>query len=499
MQTFPKSLLLLLLCCAYLAACSRLARQELPTPILPAQSVIVSTPTLVPGRDGADDAFPFAGRDLLEGGRTIGDPYIPELGNSGYDVQSYMIQLALSPGVPHITGQVRIEAIALADNLGQIWLDFAGFEITQLHVSGLPVAFAREAKKVRLTLSQPLRSGTLFTIDVSYQGEPVRESSPYIGYTESLGLHTANEESVYTLSEPDGARYWFPANDHPRDKAFFRIEVTVPTHLTAVSNGRLIGLRQAEPDTLPGGGTGHTFVWEHIHPMAPYLALVAVGPFERIESVTPAGVSLRHYVAAQHRDELLAAVSPIAEALDWMGELFGPYPFEAFGFVVTEMPPTAMETQTMVLLAPEFVGQRTAVHELAHMWFGDWVSLDSWSEMWRKEGLATYITMLWETRDNPELLDGQMDEVLAAVAQNTPQYAIGNPPPEYLLNYNTYFKGAATIHALRRQIGDEAFFTGLRAYLSRYGGRTASDAQFQAIMEESSGSSLDAFFASWLN
>ncbi len=499
MQAFPKRVLLLPLCCVYLAACGILGGQAPPTPILPAQSVIVSTPTLIPGRDGVDDAFPFAGRDLLEGGRTIGDPYIPELGNSGYDVQNYTIQLALNPAVPQITGHVRIEAIALADNLGQLWLDFAGFEITQLNVSGLPVAFAREAKKIRLTLAQPLMSGTLFAIDVSYQGEPARESSPYIGFTESLGLHAASEDSMYTLSEPDGARYWFPANDHPRDKAFFRIEVTVPTHLMAVSNGRLIGLLQAESETLPGGGSGQTFIWEHNQPMAPYLALVAVGPFERIDSVTPAGVSLRHYVTAEHREELVAAVSPIGEALDWMGELFGPYPFEAFGFVVTEMPPTAMETQTMVLVAPEFVGQRTAVHELAHMWFGDWVSVDSWSEMWLKEGLATYIATLWETRENPESLDGQMEEVLAAVAQNTTQYPIGNPPPEYLLNYNTYFKGAAVIHALRRQIGDEAFFNGLRTYLARYGGRTASYAQFQAVMEETSGSSLDAFFAGWLN
>jgi aminopeptidase N len=401
--------------------------------------------------------------------------------------------------MPQIRGQVRIEAIALADNLDQIWLDFVGFEILQLNVSGIPVAYAREARKLLVTLPQPVMSGTLFTVDLTYQGEPVRESSPYVGFTEALGLHAVGDDSIYTLSEPDGARYWFPANDHPRDKAFFRVEVSVPSGLTAVSNGQLMDVRQAEPGTLPGGGTGRTFVWEHNHPMATYLALVAVGPFERIESVTPGGVPLRHYVTAEHRDELLAAVAPIGEALDWMSALFGPYPFEAFGYVVTEMPPTAMETQTMVLLAHEFIGQRTAVHELAHMWFGDWVSPDSWSEMWRKEGLATYITMLWETRDNPEALDGQMEEVLAAVAQNTPQYPIGNPPAGYLLNYNTYFKGAAVIHALRRQLGDEAFFAGLRTYLSRYGGGTASDAQFQAVMEEFAGSSLDDFFAGWLN
>jgi aminopeptidase N len=96
-------------------------------------------------------------------------------------------------------------------------------------------------------------------------------------------------------------------------------------------------------------------------------------------------------------------------------------------------------------------------------------------------------------------LELEIEAIRTAVAENEPQYPLGNPPPERLFGFNTYFKGALLVHALRQEIGDEAFFAGLRAYFQRYGGATASDAEFQAVMEEAAGQSLDTFFAEWLN
>ena len=150
----------------------------------------------------------------------------------------------------------------------------------------------------------------------------------------------------------------------------------------------------------------------------------------------------------------------------------------------------------MVLLSHDLIGKRTAVHELAHMWFGDWVGLDSWSEMWRKEGFATYVQLMWEYRDDPDGLDVQMATMRSVVEGNDKQYPINNPPPEYLFELNVYFEGALAVHALRREIGDQAFFEGVREYISRYGGKTASDADFQSVMSEAAGRPLDAFFSS---
>jgi len=151
----------------------------------------------------------------------------------------------------------------------------------------------------------------------------------------------------------------------------------------------------------------------------------------------------------------------------------------------------------MVLLSSGMIGKRTAVHELAHMWFGDWVSLDSWEEMWRNEGFATYVQLMWETNDDPEEMALRIAALQSGVDGNDKSYPLNHPPPEYLFELNIYFQGAVAVHALRLEMGDEAFFNGLRQYFQRFGGKTASDADFRAVMEESAGRSLETYFSEW--
>lgn len=491
MQAFKAKIYLIGLI-VLLAACAGVETAVLPTPIVSDKHAIstMPTPTLAVSTAAGDPIQPAAPTGV-SAGLSLGDPYIPELGNTGYDVQQYVLQLTLDPASSQVQGTARIRALAVTDQLGQLSLDFIGFEIGSVSVDGTAVTPLRDNGKLIITLPQPLAAGTPFEISISYNGAPVREPSPYVGFSESLGLQFVDGRSLYALAEPDGARYWFPANDHPRDKARFRFEVTVPAGLTAVANGHLL--------TTESNDMSSTFIWEHNYPMATYLALVAVGPYERIDAVSPGGIPLRHYTFAESREEFEAAVVITGEAIDWMSQLFGSYPFEEFGYVAADVPGASMETQTMVLLSSSMTGQRTAVHELAHMWFGNWVSLDSWQEMWRNEGFATYVTMMWQNRGDPEGLELEVAGVLAAVAENDPQYPLGSPPPEYLFGFNTYFEGAALVHALRQEMGDEAFFAGLRRYFQQFGGGTASDSQFQAVMEQAAGKPLDAFFAQWLN
>ena len=218
----------------------------------------------------------------------------------------------------------------------------------------------------------------------------------------------------------------------------------------------------------------------------------------RLEDVSPDGVLLRHYASPETETQFAAAVESSGEAIDWMSERFGPYPFEAFGYVSVDLQGVSLETETMVLLADDMTNERTTIHELAHMWFGDWVSLASWQEMWRNEGFATYVQLMWETQDDPEDLALIIEAFRANVADNNDQHPLGNPPPIQLFGFNTYIQGAVMVHELRQTVGDDAFFTGLQTYFATYGGGTASDAQFQAVMEEAAGQSLDAFFAEWL-
>ena len=433
---------------------------------------------------------------VRSGGRSAGDPYIPELGNSGYDALHYTLRLALDPQTEFIEGTTTVVARSTYSGLAEISLDFAGYQVSSVVVDDLESTYWLDERKLIIELPEILKEDQIFTATIDYEGESQKISSEYVGFIGHLGLHYSDGDSIFTLAEPDGARYWFPANDHPRDKATFRIEVVVPPGLTAVSNGRLV---ETDAAGLPDGRIGQLYVWEHNEPMATYLAMVAVGDYERIDGQSPGGVALRHYVSPENKEEFLAATAGIGEALDWMSQLLGSYPFDQFGYVIVPSPGVSLETQTMVQLSDNMIGPGTAVHELAHMWFGDWVSLDSWSEMWRNEGFATYFQMMWASSGDVEALDQQMARVAVMVEGSGRDYPLDNPPPQYLFESNVYQKGALAVHTLRQEMGDEAFFSGLRLYFQRFGGSTASDEQFQAVMEEAVGRSLKDFFSQWFS
>lgn len=489
-----------LLCLLFLLAvgCQKSAIQPLPTPISASGIVTQSTPTLAAYRREPTPMGGVGAEGVYRGSSSIGDPYLPRLGSSDYDVQRYRIQLTLSPSQKSIYGTTTIDAQALVDNLSYIALDFAGYHVVQVRTEGSPTGFYRDEEKLWIELPRPLSAGALFSVAVVYQGAPAPYASPYAGAAGALGMHFVSDELIYTISEPDGAHHWFPSNDHPRDKALFHFELTVPTGYAAVANGRIVDITDSGQLPLLSDSQGRTFTWEHNYPMATYLALVTVGRFEQIQSISNQGVPLNHFVTAEFRESFETMASVTGEAIDWMAQLLGPYPFETFGFAAVDMPPAAMETQTLVLLSNQLIGQRTAVHEMAHMWFGNWVTVDSWSEMWLKEGFATYLTMMWESRGNPEMLAQKIANAQASVSQNGPPYPIGNPPPQQLLSFNTYLKGALFIHTLRQEMGDEAFFTGVRKYLTRFGGKTASSGDFQSVMEAEAGRPLGDLFAEWL-
>jgi aminopeptidase N len=469
------------------------------TAVAPLSTALPTAPIVTPTAvdEQPDVASPLP-QPTAVGAPSIGDPYAPELGNTGYDVQAYTIQIGLDPSVTAVQATTTLTAEATLDNLGQFSLDFVGYEIDSLLVNGTPADYSRADDKLFITLPTPAAEGELFTVAVTYAGSPTQRPSRYAPFAPALGLFFPGDGTLFVLSEPDGSRFWFPNNDHPRDKATYRMEISAPMGLTAVANGLLLAVEDEVRTSLPSGVRGQTFIWEHQRPMASYLATLAIGPYELLEDVSPNGLPLRHYTFAQNEAQMRIETAVTGPALDWMSDLFGPYPFETFGFVTASASGVSLETQTAVILSTGMIDERTMIHEMAHMWFGDWVSLHSWQEMWRNEGFATYISLLWEYRDDPEGLELEMAGIETAVEEWPNSYPLGNPPPIQLFGAPTYFKGALMVHALRLEMGDEAFWAGLRNYFQQYGHATASDAEFQAVMEEASGLSLDAFFAEWL-
>ena len=421
---------------------------------------------------------------------TAGDDYIAEIGNRGYDVQQYNLNITLDPETYWVEGVMSIDLISTQDNLQQISFDLVGLTVSEVLIDNTPVAnYFRKEKKLYIDLAEAVDQDSAHTVSIQYSGEPVLEQSDYVPFIENLGIQF-RDDMLYVVSEPDGARYWMPVNDHPRDKASYHMEITIPEKYVAVSNGVL-------QDTIENDNTT-TYIWDNIEPMASALVTIAVGEYQRVESQSPNGVSLRSYVTAASVDEFTDMQPLIGEMIDWMSEKFGAYPYTEFGYVEVSDIGASLETQSMVIMSEmALFSESTLCHEMSHMWFGDWVNLDSWSEVWRNEGFATYIALMWEYRDDEAGLDEYMQQVADSINGDPYGFPLNNPPAEEMFGRDSYYKGALLVHNLRNEVGDEAFFTGLQNYFNEYGGGSASDAQFQAVMEEASGISLDAFFAEW--
>ena len=419
-----------------------------------------------------------------------GDDYIPDIGNRGYDVKQYNLKITLDPNTYWIEGVMSIDLTSTQDNLRQLSFDLVGLNVSEVLIDGTPAdQYFFFKKKLFVDFAGPVDKGSTHTVNIKYSGEPVQEQSEYVPFIDNLGIQF-REDMLYVVSEPDGARYWMPVNDHPRDKASYHMEITVPQKYVAVSNGVLT-------ETIDNENTT-TYIWDNEEPMASALVTIAVGEYQLVKGTSPNGIPLRSYVTKQSADEFADMQPVIGEMIDWMGEQFGAYPFTEFGYVEVSDIGASLETQSMVIMSEmALFDEGVLCHEMSHMWFGDWVNLDTWSEIWRNEGFATYISLMWEYRNDKAGLDAHMQKMESAINSEPYGFPLNNPPFEEMFGRDSYYKGAVLVHDLRNTVGDEAFFTGLQNYFIEYGGGIANDAQFQAVMEEASGISLDEFFAEW--
>ncbi len=417
------------------------------------------------------------------------DPYFPGLGNGGYDVESYLLAIRHDPQSDEFAATATITA-ALTEPAVALSFDLIGFEVTAVSVGGTSTGFTRVRDELVVALPAPGAAGDPVVVGVEYIGPPPdylsSDAAPIpLGWLD-------DGPTTYVLAEPDGARSWFPANDHPSDKALFRFELTVPDGVSAAANGLNVATAPADP-----GWT--TWSFDHPHPMAPYLATVLIGDLEVVEQPGPAGITLRNVSPPEWTDLATATFTVSGQAIEVYSELFGPYPFEAYGIAVApENFGGALETQTMSSFSPgilddPFLVEIIGVHELAHQWFGDAVSPARWQDIWLNEGFATYAEYLW-AEFGPASYSPQ-----ERLAQMTGDWGpIGDPTPPGMFDNAIYERGGLTLHALRLTVSDDVFFEVLRTWVSRFSGGSATTDDFIALSEELSGQDLGDFFDAWL-
>ncbi|MEE9298404.1 MAG: M1 family metallopeptidase [Acidimicrobiia bacterium] len=453
-----------------------------PPTTAPASTTVAPSITDTP----ATTTAPPPGPPEPAGASGLGDPYFPELGNGGYDVSHYDIDIRVDPETAELEATTTITAVA-EETLATFNLDFVGLEITSVAVDGTEATYLRDGAELRISPDEGIVKGEEFTVSVEYSGRP------QLIYLVSVGVQFGwiqTPEGIYVIAEPDGARTWFPSNDHPSDKARFTFHVTVPKPLTAAANGALV-------ETIDNGDT-RTFVWDLESLMATYLATIVIGEYERVESRGPDGVLIRDYLPTSFNGTVPSAFEVTAEAMELLAEWFGPYPFDRYGHIVVYELGGALENQTLSLMGSRALFDEVVVHELAHQWWGNSVSSQTWQDIWLNEGFATFSEFLWteHLRGEEAMLEeiGGLHERLRSVGH----FAIGDPQESQLFGPAVYWRGGMTLHALRVAVGDDVLKKIFHEYFGRFVDGTASTADFIGIAEEVSGQDLTELFDAWL-
>lgn len=419
------------------------------------------------------------------------------------DVEHYRLQLRLYPPTRRITGVVTIEGQSV-DAINAINIDVqSNLAVDAVQFNGADRVVERMDDKIVLQFPEPLPAGFNFTIVVAYHGIAV--TSGVLGGGMLTSTHGNNVPVIATLSEPYAAPTWWPCVDNPADKATAEIEATVPDGYVVASNGLLQGTQSNADRTV-------TYFWRENYPIANYLVAVTATNFVQFEDTYTArdGVTampLVYYVYPEHLTQAQQTFSVTRRALEIFAPLFGEYPFLAEKYGMVEFPWCGgMEHQTLTSLGSCIVGNaqstgRTLVHELAHQWWGDWVTMKTWHDIWLNEGFATYCEVLFFERFLPiapgELMDRSYDDhqVFGRLGGTVYAENLANPWDD---SGAIYTKGGWVLHMLRRVLGDERFFAALQDYGRRFAFANASTADFQRVCEDHYGAPLDWFFQQWV-
>ena len=418
------------------------------------------------------------------------DSLYPDVGDPGVDALHYDLDLTWDPDSAVLRGEETLVFRATAD-AEQVRLDLGEpLEVSDVTVDGRSVEHAHDGKD--LVVDQAVRADRRYELALAYRGTPEPVVVPTTrGDLSTTGWTTTEEGETWTMQEPWGAYTWYAVNDHPSDKALYDFTLTVPSPWVGVANGALVDRTESDGDT--------TTTWHLAEPAASYLVTSAFGDYEMTEDSSASGVPITYWTP---RDDPSAAEALAAtpDAMAWLEDLLGPYPFDTFGTVVVDSR-SGMETQTMVTLGNTSytLSPAVIVHELAHQWYGDQVTPTDWSDVWMNEGMAMYLQGMWEAERDGITPAQKMDEWSYYEADfRRDAGPPGDFDPQAFGSSNVYYGPALMYQELREKVGDEAFFDVVRAWPEARDNDNATRADYLAFIEEQTGAELDEFFEAWL-
>lgn len=415
--------------------------------------------------------------------------------SDNFDVKYYRCEWEIDPAIRKIqAGKVTLYFIVSGSSTS-ITLDLVNtLTVDSVIQRNAQLVFAQSNNGLQVNFSTTVNTNTLDSVSIYYKGNPANT-----GFGSFIQSTHAGVPVIWSLSEPYGARDWWPCKNGLDDKAdSIDVYITNPIAYRAASNGLL------QSETTIAGGTKRITHWKHRYPISTYLICMAVTNFSVFNNSVQLGsstVPMQTYCYPESLASFQAGTQAVLDAMQLFHNHFGPYPFikEKYGHVQFGWG-GGMEHQTSTFVVN--VGEALTSHELGHQWFGDKITCNSWEDIWLNEGFATFLSRFYMENKYPATAVSNR----AGIVNNITSSPNGSVKVDDTTNVNrifssrlSYNKGSYLLQMLWLKLGDSAFFRGLRRYQAdpavAYG--FARTADLKRNLEQESGQDLTNFFNQW--
>lgn len=422
-----------------------------------------------------------------------------------YDLQHSRVALRFQPEQRRVFGDVTHTLTLLRDGLDKISFDSVGLQIEGVQVNKTNVKFQTTENKLVVTLPKGSKAGSKYDVEIRYQGTPTKGL-----YFILPGKDDPNRPlQIWTQGESEDTRYYLPTYDYPNDRLTTETILTVPAQWLTISNGKLISVSD------PRDGM-KTWTWRESQPSSTYLFTVVAGEFVEVKD-SWRSIPVNYYAPKDRGDRLTASYSRTPAMIELFSRKLGvEYPWEKYSqvmvdeFVAGGMENSSATTNTSESLrnpklVPEYEqGEDPLIsHELGHQWFGDLVTTKDWGNIWLNEGFATFMETVWaEVHFGKDTAD--YDRWEHAREWFATHQLYDKPIVRYdfeeseEFDDNAYGKGGWVLYMLRRQLGEEAFYAGLKHYLEANRGKNVTSADLSKAIEEATHTNVDEFFRQWI-
>lgn len=420
-----------------------------------------------------------------------------------FDVLHYDIRLEMIFSSTQIAGYTDVTIVPKKNGQTSVRLDLLKMQVDSVKVDNNTATYWYNDTLLRVSLGTIKNIGDTFQVTVFYHGVPQMDASGWGGFYFN-GNYAFNLGVGFAAVPHNFGRVWFPCFDNFVEKSTYDFHITSDSTKYAYCNGALIS------DVVSNGK--RTRHWTMNKEIPSYLASVAVADYTEIKQIisTPSH-TIPAIIAARAADTngVKAAFIHLPNAVNIFENQYGLYQWNRVGYCLVPFSSGAMEHATNIAYPQLAIGttayeSQLMAHELSHHWWGDLLTCETQEDMWINEGMATYSEMIFlENMYNYSQYENQLLSMLSEMVQfgnfKEQQYwAVSGIPSQYTYGDHVYKKGAIVAHNLRTYLGDSLFFGGLQYVLNQKAFKNMNSAEFQTLLENYTGKSLNKFFQNWV-